>query len=247
MRSTGLKLGVFTVFTIIVTFWLASVIGKLSPFDDSYRINAVFTDATGVLNGDPVKIAGVVVGKVVDFKVQEGEAHVSMEIQGEVDLPENTIADIKFLNLLGQRVINLEEPEEPSTEELGDGGTIPLQNTRPALDLSVNTVADPLRLGALAARYGVPVPAVHGPFLVATWLVFGTDPKGKLERCVRFAEEVAGRRMTWSYKDANRTGDHIWWIGDNGAFESDYPAWKQEYDVRRILEETFEFTKDRWQ
>jgi sugar phosphate isomerase/epimerase len=47
---------------------------------------------------------------------------------------------------------------------------------------------DPLRLGALAARYGVPVPAVHGPFLVATWLVYGTDPKGKLERCVRFAE-----------------------------------------------------------
>ena len=47
---------------------------------------------------------------------------------------------------------------------------------------------DPHRLGALAARYSVPVPAVHGPFLVATWLVFGTDPKGKLERCVRFAE-----------------------------------------------------------
>jgi sugar phosphate isomerase/epimerase len=47
---------------------------------------------------------------------------------------------------------------------------------------------DPHRLGALAARYGVPVPAVHGPFLVATWLVFGADPKGKLERCVRFAE-----------------------------------------------------------
>ena len=137
MRSTGLKLGVFTVFTIIVTFWLASVIGKLSPFDDSYRINAVFTDATGVLNGDPVKIAGVVVGKVVDFEVTEGEAHVSMEIQGDVELPENTIADIKFLNLLGQRVINLVEPEEPSTEELGDGGEIPLQNTRPALDLSV--------------------------------------------------------------------------------------------------------------
>jgi sugar phosphate isomerase/epimerase len=47
---------------------------------------------------------------------------------------------------------------------------------------------DPHRLGALAARYGVPVPAVHGPFLVATWLVFGTDPKGKIDRCLRFAE-----------------------------------------------------------
>lgn len=137
MRSTALKLGAFTVFTIIVTFWLASVIGKLSPFDDSYQINAVFTDATGVLNGDPVKIAGVEVGKVVDFEVREGEAHVMMEIQGEVDLPDNVIADIKFLNLLGQRVVNLVEPEDPSDEQLGQDDTIPIANTRPALDLSV--------------------------------------------------------------------------------------------------------------
>ena len=47
---------------------------------------------------------------------------------------------------------------------------------------------DPHRLGALAARYGLPVPAVHGPFLVATWLVWGTDPRRKIDRCVRFAE-----------------------------------------------------------
>ena len=137
MRSTALKLGAFTVFTIIVTFWLASVIGKLSPFDDSYQINAVFTDATGILNGDPVKIAGVEVGKVVDFEVRQGEAHVMMEIQGEVDLPENVLAEIKFLNLLGQRVVNLVEPEDPSDEGLGQGGEIPIANTRPALDLSV--------------------------------------------------------------------------------------------------------------
>ena len=105
MRSTGLKLGAFTVFTIIVTFWLASVIGKLSPFDSSYEITARFTDATGVLNGDTVKIAGVEIGKVVDFEVSEGEAVVRMEIQGHLDLPTNSNAEIKFLNLLGQRVM----------------------------------------------------------------------------------------------------------------------------------------------
>ena len=137
MRSTALKLGAFTVFTIIVTFWLASVIGKLSPFQSTYQVNAVFTDATGVLNGDSVKIAGVEIGKVVGFEVDEGEAEIHMEIQGDVDLPENAIAEIKFLNLLGQRVINILEPEEPSSETLADGGRIPVQNTRPALDLSV--------------------------------------------------------------------------------------------------------------
>lgn len=137
MRSTALKLGTFTIFTIIVTFWLASVIGKLALFENTYQINAVFTDATGVLNGDSVKIAGVEIGKVVGFEVHKGEARVQMEIQGEVDLPSNAIAEIKFLNLLGQRVVNILEPEEPSSETLAEGGEIPVQNTRPALDLSV--------------------------------------------------------------------------------------------------------------
>jgi phospholipid/cholesterol/gamma-HCH transport system substrate-binding protein len=137
VRSTGLKLGTFTIFTIIVTFWLASVIGKLSPFDDSYLVKARFTDATGVLNGDPVKIAGVEIGKVVSLEVTEGEALLQMEIQGDVEIPDNAIADIKFLNLLGQRVINILEPEDPSSDTLAEGEEIPLANTRPALDLSV--------------------------------------------------------------------------------------------------------------
>jgi sugar phosphate isomerase/epimerase len=47
---------------------------------------------------------------------------------------------------------------------------------------------DPHRMAAVARRYGLPVPAIHGPFLLATLLVYGTDPKGKLERCVEFAE-----------------------------------------------------------
>lgn len=137
MRSTGLKLGVFTIFTIFITFWLASVIGKLSPFTDTYQINAKFTDATGILNGDPVKIAGVEVGKVVGFEVVGGEANVALEIEEYVDLPSNSLIEIKFLNLLGQRVVNIIEPEDPSSEQLADGSEIPVTNTRPALDLSV--------------------------------------------------------------------------------------------------------------
>ncbi len=137
MRATGLKLGAFTLVTIVITFWLASVIGKLSPFSDTYQVSARFTDATGILNGDPVKIAGVEVGKVIGFEVERGEAIVQMEIEEAVDLPSNVLVEIKFLNLLGQRVVNLLEPDEPSDEKLADGGEIDITNTRPALDLSV--------------------------------------------------------------------------------------------------------------
>ena len=63
---------------------------------------------------------------------------------------------------------------------------------------------------------------------------------------IRASEEIAGEELTWVYQEANRVGDHIWWIGDNGSFESDYPAWKLEYDVRRILEEMYEENRDRW-
>lgn len=144
MRSTGLKLTAFTIFTIIVTFWLASIIGNLSLFADTYTINARFTDATGILNGDPVKIGGVTVGKVVHFEVEGGVAELEMQIEGDVDyLPENTVAEVKYRNLLGQRVINLVEPETPSSEKLADGDTIPVENTVPALDLS--TVFENLR------------------------------------------------------------------------------------------------------
>ena len=137
MRSTAIKLAVFTVFTIFITFALAGIIGKLSPFDSTYQIKAVFSDATGILNGDPVKIAGVDVGKVVSFEVTGGEAVITMEVSGDTDLPDNVIAEIKFRNLLGQRIVNLAEPESPSSTPLEEGGTIPVENTRPALDLSV--------------------------------------------------------------------------------------------------------------
>lgn len=139
MRATGIKLTIFTLFTIVVTFGLASLIGKISLFSDVYEIDARFTDATGVLNGDPVKIAGVEIGKVSAFEVERGEAVVTMEVSGAVELPDNVLADIKFRNLLGQRVVNLEEPGSPSSTLLArDGsGVIPVENTEPALDLSV--------------------------------------------------------------------------------------------------------------
>ncbi|HWC15172.1 MAG TPA: MlaD family protein [Actinomycetota bacterium] len=137
MRATAIKLAIFTVFTILITFALASIIGKLSPFDDTYQVSARFTDATGILNGDPVKIAGVDVGKVVSFEVQQGEAIVTMELSGDVDLPENVRAEIAFRNLLGQRIVNLVRPDVPSSEPLEAGATIPIQNTEGALDLSV--------------------------------------------------------------------------------------------------------------
>ncbi|MBV8161010.1 MAG: NAD-dependent epimerase/dehydratase family protein [Acidimicrobiia bacterium] len=63
---------------------------------------------------------------------------------------------------------------------------------------------------------------------------------------IAMSEEIAGRKLDWTYVAANRIGDHIWWIGDNGRFESHYPDWKLEYDVTAILEEIYDVNRSMW-
>jgi CDP-paratose 2-epimerase len=63
---------------------------------------------------------------------------------------------------------------------------------------------------------------------------------------IELAEDIAGDELEWTYAETNRVGDHIWWIGDNGRFESHYPGWKLQYDVPRILEEIRAANAERW-
>jgi CDP-paratose 2-epimerase len=50
-------------------------------------------------------------------------------------------------------------------------------------------------------------------------------------------EEISGCRLSWEYKEDNRIGDHIWWVSDVSKFQSHYPQWRYEYDLRGILAE----------
>ena len=49
---------------------------------------------------------------------------------------------------------------------------------------------DPAALLALSERHGLPIPVIHGPFLLLTKGVFGTDPREKIARSVDLAEAV---------------------------------------------------------
>jgi CDP-paratose 2-epimerase len=60
------------------------------------------------------------------------------------------------------------------------------------------------------------------------------------------SQEIAGRKLDWTYSDEARRGDHIWWIGDNSLFQSHYPQWQLEYEVPRILKEIHEYNRNRW-
>src|SRR6266480_666954 len=54
---------------------------------------------------------------------------------------------------------------------------------------------------------------------------------------IEMCEQISGRKLTWSYEETNRSGDHIWWISDVRKFQRHYLAWKFRYSLREILEE----------
>jgi CDP-paratose 2-epimerase len=63
---------------------------------------------------------------------------------------------------------------------------------------------------------------------------------------IALCEEIAGERLTWTYTDVNRVGDHIWYISDISKFKSHYPEWRQRYGLRALLEDIYEKNVERW-
>src|SRR5258706_10538683 len=54
-------------------------------------------------------------------------------------------------------------------------------------------------------------------------------------------EKILGKKAKVKYKDANRIGDHIWYISDVSKFKKHYPNWKYTYDNDAIIEEICRF------
>jgi len=134
-----IKLVVFIVVTVLATGLLAATIGNLR-FGGTTSYQALFTDATGLLKGDDVRIAGVRVGEVdgvaVARKGNRSVARVTFNVDSDRPVAVSTRAQIRYRNLVGQRYVALSEGAG-SGRALTEHGTIPLRQTQPALDLTV--------------------------------------------------------------------------------------------------------------
>ncbi len=136
MRSNTVKLSIFALVMVLVFGALALVLSQYR-FGSTDGYHAVFTDASGLKSGDKVRIAGVPVGSVSGVKVADGNlAEVDFDVDSKYRLLSSTAATVRYENLVGDRYLELLEGPG-GTEELGDGGTIEVAQTSPALDLDM--------------------------------------------------------------------------------------------------------------
>jgi CDP-paratose 2-epimerase len=52
---------------------------------------------------------------------------------------------------------------------------------------------------------------------------------------IALCEQISGNKMSYSYAEQNRIGDHIWYISDVSKFMNHYPNWKYEYNLQDTL------------
>ncbi|WP_019807117.1 MCE family protein [Saccharomonospora halophila] len=130
------KLIAFVLVTVVCTGLLGISIANLS-LSDSRTYSARFSDVTMVNPGDDVRIAGVRVGEVTEVRlVDRRRAEVDFEVEQGRELPSNVTAALQFRNLVGQRYLALERGEGQARGSLEPGGTIPVERTRPAVNLT---------------------------------------------------------------------------------------------------------------
>ena len=62
---------------------------------------------------------------------------------------------------------------------------------------------------------------------------------------IAIGEELADKKLEYTYTENNRSGDHIWYVSDVKKFKSHYPEWEYKYNLRNILEEIYEAQVER--
>ena len=131
----AIKLGIFTLTSIVVTTVLAMIMGNFG-FGSTSDYKAVFSSASLLTKGDDVRIAGITVGSVKKVQIYDrNHALVTFSVKDGVPLTTATHADIRFLNLVGDRYMSISQGE-PGAHRLPKGGEIPMSQTTPALDLT---------------------------------------------------------------------------------------------------------------
>ena len=137
-----IKLVAFLLVTFAATYVLAATIANTN-YGSTKTYKAWFTDVEGLSSGDDVRIAGVRVGTISGIKLAKNpadankwESRISFTVISDRPLPTSTIATLRYRNLVGQRYLDLAQGAGDPNNILASGGTIPVSQTHPALDLT---------------------------------------------------------------------------------------------------------------
>ncbi len=137
MRRSSITVFYLTAITAVAVAAALIIVNALrNPVSGSViRYTAIFTDASGLVLGNDVRISGVQVGKVEGVSLDGKYARVVFTVQASRSLFQDTTLAIRYQSLLGQRYVEVGQPAAMSPA-LAAGSTIPVSKTVPSFDVA---------------------------------------------------------------------------------------------------------------
>ncbi|EPU3936915.1 outer membrane lipid asymmetry maintenance protein MlaD [Morganella morganii] len=144
-KKNEVWVGLFVLIAIAAIIFLALKVADIRSVgsEKTYRVSATFDDIGGLQARSPVKIGGVVIGRVNDIRLgKDYKPEVTLDIYSQYDkIPDTSSLSIRTSGLLGEQYLALsrgfvntvDDPDLPVTEMLKDGSRI--QDTKPAMVL----------------------------------------------------------------------------------------------------------------
>lgn len=143
-KKNEVWVGLFVLIAIAAIIFLALKVADIRSVGSkkTYRVSATFDDIGGLQARSPVKIGGVVIGRVNDIRLDKDyKPEVTLDIYSQYDqIPDTSSLSIRTSGLLGEQYLalskgfeNTTDPDLPMTEMLKDGSRI--QDTKPAMVL----------------------------------------------------------------------------------------------------------------
>jgi phospholipid/cholesterol/gamma-HCH transport system substrate-binding protein len=126
-----LVIGVIGVAVISLIAAFALSFSDIPFLNGKKRYSAYFSEASGLMSGGDVQVAGLKVGKVSSIALDGSKVLVTFDVSDDIELGDRSEAEVKTKALLGTKVLAITTRGDRPLS-----GPIPLDRTRPAYQLS---------------------------------------------------------------------------------------------------------------
>lgn len=96
---------------------------------DPYTVTVQFRDVLDLVPQSAVRVDDIAVGKVTKIRLDGWTATATLQINRDVELPDNAEAQIRQTSLLGEKFVSLAPPTTGGVGQLGNGDRIPLDRS----------------------------------------------------------------------------------------------------------------------
>ncbi len=139
-RRLEFRVGVFVLLGLVSAVTALFLLTDPSTFRGRYRVSTFVEDAGGIRRGDPVQMRGVNIGRVLSFSMSPRGVQITLEIEGEWDIPEDSRTQLVSGGILGGRTVQIVEGRSQSP--VRGGGEIPGENLAGLLDFPADLGED---------------------------------------------------------------------------------------------------------